>query len=90
MARRRPKLVWVSYKLRSGYDTQTFVLKTLDISFIKWSVLPGYVHAFYVPSKHAYKLTNMRLGIRGFRNSRNKVFKHHVPNKRTLIDWRDL
>ncbi len=52
--------------------------------------MPGYVHAFYIPSKHAFKLTSQRKLVRGFHDSQVKVFKHHIPIKRTLIDWRDL
>ena len=66
----------------------TWVIADLKLSLRKSCPYPGpFGMLFYIPSKHAYKLINTRKNIRGFRDSQIKAFKHHIPVRRTVINW---
>lgn len=92
MARRRPKAVWANYTaahLRRG--ELKWVINSLVIKTHPHALPVGsFRMMFYIPSKHAFKLTSQRKLVRGFHDSQIKVFKHHIPTKRTEINWRDL
>lgn len=92
MARRRPKAVLAVYNPVHGRDGRlTWLIADLKLSLRKSIPYPGlFGMMFYLPSKHAYKLINTRKNVRGFRDSQIEAFKHHIPIKRTLINWRDL
>lgn len=92
MARRRPKAVLAVYNAFHGRGGRlTWLIADLKLSLRKSTPFPGpFSMMFYLPAKHVYKLISTRKSVRGFHDSQTKAFKHHIPIKRTLIDWRDL